>query len=43
MASEQEIIRRKKLQAYDIGINPYHYRHPVNHTLKQIKESFEDG
>lgn len=43
--SEQEIIRREKLQALrNIGINPYPADlYPVDHTSKQIKESFEEG
>jgi lysyl-tRNA synthetase class 2 len=43
--SEQEIIRREKLQALrNLGINPYPANlFPVNHTSKQIKESFEEG
>lgn len=43
--SEQEIIRREKLQSLrNLGINPYPANlFPVNHTSKQVKESFEDG
>lgn len=43
--SEQEIIRREKLQALrDLGINPYPADlFPVDHTSKQVKESFEEG
>src|SRR6476620_7710079 len=43
--SEQEIIRREKLNALrELGINPYPVNlYPVNHTSKQIKESFEEG
>jgi len=43
--SEQEIIRREKLNALrDLGINPYPANlYPVNHTSKQIKDSFEEG
>ena len=43
--SEQEIIRREKLQSLrDLGINPYPADlFPVNHTSKQVKESFEEG
>ena len=43
--SEQEIIRREKLQNLrNLGINPYPANlFPVNHTSKQIKESFEEG
>ncbi|MCG9791254.1 lysine--tRNA ligase [Flavobacterium algicola] len=43
--SEQEIIRREKLQALrNLGINPYPANlFPVNHTSKQVKESFEEG
>ena len=43
--SEQEIIRREKLQSLrNLGINPYPANlFPVNHTSKQIKESFEEG
>lgn len=43
--SEQEIIRREKLNTLrELGINPYPANlFPVNHTSKQIKESFEEG
>lgn len=43
--SEQEIIRREKLQALrDLGINPYPADlFPVDHTSKQVKETFEEG
>ena len=43
--SEQEIIRREKLSTLrELGINPYPANlFPVNHTSKQIKESFEEG
>ncbi|MDR6966952.1 lysyl-tRNA synthetase class 2 [Flavobacterium arsenatis] len=43
--SEQEIIRREKLGTLrELGINPYPANlFPVNHTSKQIKESFEEG
>lgn len=43
--SEQEIIRREKLSALrELGINPYPANlFPVNHTSKQIKESFVEG
>ncbi|CAM2949952.1 lysyl-tRNA synthetase, class II [Flavobacterium succinicans] len=43
--SEQEIIRREKLQALrNLGINPYPANlFPVNHTSKQVKETFEEG
>ena len=43
--SEQEIIRREKLTALrNLGINPYPADlFPVNHTSKQIKETFEEG
>ena len=43
--SEQEIIRREKLQNLrNLGINPYPANlFPVNHTSKQVKESFEEG
>ena len=43
--SEQEIIRREKLQTLrNLGINPYPANlFPVNHTSKQVKESFEEG
>ena len=43
--SEQEIIRREKLQALrDLNINPYPADlFPVNHTSKQVKENFSEG
>ena len=43
--SEQEIIRREKLQALrNLGINPYPADlFPVDHTSKQVKETFEEG
>lgn len=43
--SEQEIIRREKLNTLRaLGINPYPANlYPVNHTSKQIKDSFEEG
>jgi lysyl-tRNA synthetase class 2 len=43
--SEQEIIRREKLSALrQLGINPYPADlFPVNHTSKQVKDSFEEG
>ncbi|NHM00862.1 lysine--tRNA ligase [Flavobacterium difficile] len=43
--SEQEIIRREKLQALrNLGINPYPADlYPVKHTSKKIKENFEEG
>ena len=43
--SEQEIIRREKLQALrDLTINPYPADlFPVNHTSKQVKENFSEG
>ncbi|AMA49641.1 MULTISPECIES: lysine--tRNA ligase [Flavobacterium] len=43
--SEQEIIRREKLtKLRELGINPYPANlYPVDHTSKQIKESFEEG
>lgn len=43
--SEQEIIRREKLtKLRELGLNPYPANlYPVNHTSKQIKESFEEG
>jgi lysyl-tRNA synthetase class 2 len=43
--SEQEIIRREKLQTLrDLGINPYPADlFPVDHTSKQVKETFEEG
>jgi lysyl-tRNA synthetase, class II len=43
--SEQEIIRREKLQALrNLGINPYPADlYPVKDTSKSIKENFEEG
>ena len=43
--SEQEIIRREKLNTLrSLGINPYPANlFPVDHTSKQVKDSFEDG
>jgi len=43
--SEQELIRREKLNTLrELGINPYPANlFPVDHTSKQIKESFEEG
>lgn len=43
--SEQEIIRREKLgKLKELGINPYPANlFPVNHTSKQVKETFEEG
>lgn len=43
--SEQEIIRREKLSKLRaLGINPYPANlFPVNHTSKQIKDTFEEG
>ncbi|WP_293871796.1 lysine--tRNA ligase [Flavobacterium sp.] len=43
--SEQEIIRREKLNGLRaLGINPYPADlFPVNHTSKQVKETFEEG
>lgn len=43
--SEQEIIRREKLQALrNLGINPYPADlYPVQHTSKAIKDNFEEG
>ncbi|WP_448606031.1 lysine--tRNA ligase [Paenimyroides ceti] len=43
--SEQEIIRREKLSRLkELGINPYPANlFPVDHTSKQIKETFEEG
>lgn len=43
--SEQEIIRREKLEKLrSIGIEPYPADlFPVDHTTKQIKDSFEEG
>ncbi|NBL64397.1 lysine--tRNA ligase [Flavobacterium sp. NST-5] len=43
--SEQEIIRREKLgRLRELGINPYPANlFPVNHTSKQVKDTFEEG
>ncbi|MGH1383536.1 lysine--tRNA ligase [Kordia sp.] len=43
--SEQEIVRREKLSKLrELGINPYPANlYPVNHTSKQIKETFAEG
>jgi lysyl-tRNA synthetase, class II len=43
--SEQEIIRREKLQALrQLNINPYPADlFPVNHTSKQVKADFSEG
>jgi len=43
--SEQEQIRREKLhQLRNLGINPYPASlYPVDHTSKQVKESFLEG
>lgn len=43
--SEQEIIRREKLQALrELNINPYPADlFPVNNTSKQVKENFSEG
>ncbi|QYS88427.1 lysine--tRNA ligase [Flavobacterium davisii] len=43
--SEQEIIRREKLtKLRELGVNPYPANlYPVDHTSKQVKESFEEG
>jgi len=43
--SEQELVRREKLAKLRVlNINPYPADlFPVDHTTKQIKESFEDG
>ncbi len=43
--SEQEIIRREKLDVLrNLGINPYPANlFPVDHTSKQVKESFSEG
>jgi len=43
--SEQEIIRREKLNKLnELGINPYPANlFPVNHTSKQVKETFEES
>lgn len=42
--SEQEIVRREKLSKLrELGINPYPANlYPVNHTSKQIKETFAE-
>ena len=43
--SEQEIIRREKLQALrDLNINPYPAKlFPVKQTSKQVKDNFSEG
>ncbi len=43
--SEQELIRREKLiKLRELGINPYPADlYPLDHTSKQVKETFEDG
>ena len=43
--SEQEIVRREKLSRLrELGINPYPANlFPVNHTSKQVKDTFEEG
>lgn len=43
--SEQELIRREKLEKLRaLGINPYPANlYPVDHTSKQVKETFEEG
>ena len=43
--SEQEIIRREKLSKLrELGIDPYPANlFPVNHTSKQVKETFEES
>ena len=43
--SEQELVRREKLNKLrEIGINPYPANlFPVNHTSKQVKETFSEG
>ncbi|MBC8756660.1 lysine--tRNA ligase [Kordia sp. YSTF-M3] len=43
--SEQEIVRREKLSKLrELGINPYPANlYPVNHTSKQIKETYAEG
>ncbi|WP_298509987.1 lysine--tRNA ligase [uncultured Kordia sp.] len=43
--SEQEIVRREKLtKLRELGINPYPANlYPVNHTSKQVKETFAEG
>ena len=43
--SEQEIVRREKLKSIRaLGIDPYPANlYPVDHTSKQMKETFEEG
>jgi len=43
--SEQELVRREKLaKLRALGINPYPADlFPVNHTSKQVKDTFEEG
>ena len=43
--SEQEIVRREKLKSIRaLGIDPYPANlYPVDHTSKQVKETFEEG
>ncbi len=43
--SEQELVRREKLvKLRELGINPYPADlYPVNHTSKQIKDTYEEG
>ncbi|ALJ06106.1 lysine--tRNA ligase [Pseudalgibacter alginicilyticus] len=43
--SEQELVRREKLtKLRELGINPYPANlYPVNHTSKQVKETFQEG
>jgi len=43
--SEQELVRREKLNKLrELGINPYPANlFPVNHTSKQVKDSFSEG
>ncbi|WCO01046.1 lysine--tRNA ligase [Psychroserpens ponticola] len=43
--SEQELVRREKLaKLRALDINPYPADlYPVNHTSKQVKDTFEDG
>ncbi|MCH2195129.1 lysine--tRNA ligase [Kordia sp.] len=43
--SEQEIVRREKLSKLrELDINPYPANlYPVNHTSKQVKETFAEG
>ena len=43
--SEQELVRREKLNKLrELGINPYPADlYPVDHTSKQVKESFKEG